>query len=158
MIFGNKNRGKARNLIAMANTIAISSLTSFLDKFPDLEPIFKARGAHGPADWDFFMTVAGVGAALLVVGANPGEEDSHQFGQGLQQHLAKWDPNAPAAFDDLTKFTERNVSAGVDRLTTIGLWVLWNVKQATPTDDEMAMAPAVGRFLAASFQGWRDQL
>lgn len=155
MIFKNKNREKARKLIAMVNTVAISSLTPFLNRFSNLEQIIRARGTD---DWDFFMTVAGVGIALQTIGSKPPEKDFHQFAIGLQEHFPKWDHNAAAAFDNLTKFTQKNVSGGVDPITATGLWVLWNVKQDSPTDDEISLAPVIGRFLAENLKGWWDQL
>ena len=142
-------------MIAMANTVAISSLATFLDKFPHLKAIIKTRGTD---DWDFFMTVAGIGVALQTVGSNPTEKAFRQFTLGLQEHFPKWNPNAAAAFDDLTKFTQRNASGGVDPMTATGLWVLLNVKQDSLADDEMSMAPVIGRFLVGNVEGWWDQL
>jgi len=155
MIFKNKNREKARKLIAMANTVAISSLTPFLDKFSNLEQIIKARGI---GDWDFFMTVAGVAIASQTISSKQPEKDFHQFAVGLQEHFPKWDRNAAAAFNDLTKFTQKNASGGIDSITAAGLWVLWNIKRESPTDDEISMAPVIGRFLAENLKGWWDQL
>jgi hypothetical protein len=157
-LFGNRSREKARRLIATAHTIAISSLTSFLDKFPALGSICKVRGAAGPQDWDFFMTVAGVGFALQTLGSRPSEKDLRHFTEGLQEHSPKWNAHAAAAFDDLTRFTQRNVSGEMDSLTAIGLWVLWNVKRENPTQEEMPLAPAIGRFLAANLAGRWEEL
>jgi hypothetical protein len=151
----NDYRDKAQKLIAMANTLAVSSFPCFKKRFPDLESMINE---HGKDDWDFFMTVAGVGVAMQTIGKTPPEQDIHAFAAGIQQNFSKWNAKADEAFQDLRKFTKRNLSIGIDFITTYGLWVLENIKKDTPTPEERSIAPVIGRFLVESFDGWWDRL
>lgn len=155
MIFKNKNQEKARSLIAMVNVLAISSLTSFLDSFPSLNQIIKK---YRTDDWDFFMTVAGVSIALQTNKYKPSDKDIHQFALGLKKYFPKWNSQAATAFDDLIKFVKKNGADGIDSVTATGLWVLWNLKRELPTDDEMSLAPIIGRFWVDNLSDWWNQI
>lgn len=154
MIFKNKNREKARNLVSTVNVLAISSLTSFLTNFSSIEQIMKKCTTE---DWDFFMTVAGIGIALQTNKYKPSDKEVDQFAVGLKEYLPKWNSQGAAAFDDLLKFTQRNITNGVDSIVAAGLWVLWNLKQEQPTDDEMSLAPIIGHYWVNNLSDWWNQ-
>lgn len=134
----------------MINAVAISSFTPFLENFPQFERIIKDRGfLDVTKDWDFFMTVAGIGVAVRICN----NQLSPEFFDTLQRYFPKIDPNASAAFEDLLKFAERN-SEKMDPIEACGTWVVFNVKQETPTNDEMSIGPVIGKFLASNLDGW----
>jgi len=141
----------AQKLIEMSEINAMSSTITFIDKYPMIEPIVKAQGTDS---WDFFMTVAGVKVGLLNFESNHKRKELHELLAGLEEHFPKWNPNALAAYDDLITFIQKNVSGGIDELTAIGIWVLWNQKQEAPSPEETSIAPSIGRFLNDCLDCW----
>lgn len=51
-------------LLPTAHTLAVSSYSTLLDHYPQLDML---AAADNLGDWDFFMTVAGVGTAFMTI-------------------------------------------------------------------------------------------
>ena len=146
-----KQREKADSILGVCRVVVASSLTSFLDRFPILEGILKKTGAER---WDFFMTLAGVGATLSMVmdDENISDEDKRGFSYALRDSLNEWHKLGYQAFADLSKFVRHNTDSGMEQHTAIGAWVIWNLKDDQPTEEELDLAPVIGKYLLAAAQ------
>jgi 23S rRNA A2030 N6-methylase RlmJ len=116
-------------------------MTSFIDKFPILRTILS-KSKRPSNDWDFFMTVAGVGIYFLTNKTN--EEEANK----IARRLSEIDRQMPEAMDNFFNYIEKGKKAGVSLTADIGYWVLWNTMGDEPTLEECTeLAPAIGIFL-----------
>lgn len=129
------------NVIDIINLVSIDSFVNVLDKFPILKEIVN-KSKNGVDDWGFYMTSAGAGLVLISSETYKGEhKEIKKRGSELFKQL-------PESVDNFIDFM--NKSEVEDNLlpAKIGMWVIWNLKQSTPTDDELKeLAPFIGRFL-----------
>ncbi len=138
---------KADQLVASASISATSLLIPLLDSAPVLNQIIKEQS---PDTWDFFATVAAVGACMLEAYRFIPEGDDCMVEKALRQALNAWDNQGYDAYLNFVKFVTQNVDAGVETLTAIGSWVLWNLKSGQPTQHELAIVPDIGTALHRS--------
>lgn len=126
---------------------SISVLASFLDKYPVLREIFDSSKSDKPSDdWNYFMTAAGCGLILM------SNEDYKGEHKEVMKTCVKIDKNLPRAIDDFIKFMSKYDGTDEGYIANIGLWVLWNIKQAQPTHEDMKeLAPVIGNFLLRIF-------
>ena len=145
---------KARQLVPDANVLAVSSYTTITEAFPLLGRI---GGKTAVKKWDFFMTIAGVGAAFSMIADRVPDREQPVVSEYIRLSLVSWDPEGYDALRDFVLFVKRNVDGGVELPNAIGSWVIWNVKQAPPEAEEMSSAPAIGLLLLRSFATWWDE-
>jgi hypothetical protein len=136
----NKNRREADNLVAAAQIVATSSLTSLTDRFPILRNLVQARGVDL---WDQVVTIAALAARISTLT----EEKGRSLMKALQGSLTSWNSTAWRAYRDLLQFVERNTAGGIDHEVALGAWVIWNLKGSQPTQSELGLAPVVGSLL-----------
>jgi len=123
------------------NIAVITALVPFIDKYPILKKLLN-KSENPSSDWDFYMTVAGVGSYFLT---NKVSEIKHKE---LLIELAELDKQGVEALNNFTVFIENNKNEGIDLKASIGFWVLWNIKGSQPTQDESReLAPAIGAYL-----------
>jgi len=123
------------------NIAAITALVPFIDKYPVLKELLN-KSKSPSNDWDFYMTVAGVGIYLL---ANKVNETKYKE---LLIELAEFDKQSVEALNNFKAFMENNKNEGIDLKTSAGFWVFWNIKSSQPTHDESReLAPAIGAYL-----------
>jgi hypothetical protein len=148
-VFGKARRlrRKAENVVAAAKIAANSGLVPLLDRIPTVDLMARTKGSN---HWDFFATIAAVGAGMLYGYASIPDEDVPAVEQALRQALSAWDEQGYEAYLNFAGFVACNVDAQVATPVAIGAWVLWNLKGAQPTDEEMTAAPAIGGFLCGS--------
>ncbi|MCX6784160.1 MAG: hypothetical protein NT141_03825 [candidate division WWE3 bacterium] len=142
-------------IVSIVDAIHVSSITllvPLIDKYPILKDILNKSKSKRPADdWDFFMTAAGSGLVLTSDETYKGE---HEKVLGRASEINK---DIPRAIDDFISFTNKNKGKEEMVATTIGLWVLWNLKQEEPTYDETKeLAPIIGNFLLKLIADWRN--
>jgi len=113
-------------------TLAITSLVPFMDRYPSIQDFLRLSKSDNPTDdWDFFITSACVGIILLT------REEYKDEHKNIETRLNELDKNYMRAVKDLSKFM-KNTSDDLDtKLATIGHWVLWNIKKAEPTTEEI---------------------
>lgn len=148
-----KYRDEAERLLQLSSILSIGSTTSVLNKFPAVEAIFRSPGFSVKGHWDFFLTCAGIGTGLYLFGEQR-PSDVRPFATVLLKHLAKWDQQAVPAIEDFQKFVIRNMSAGFDFPTSVGCWVVWNIKGATPSQEELSAAPVIGGLVVSGLRDW----
>lgn len=125
-------------LIKGVHLASISTLM-FLERYPELKAVLN-RSKQPGSDWDFFMTVGGVGIYL------ERNQLSKEDGEDLLGQLAEFNKEMPPAIHNLAKFLAKDSE---HRLTTqVGFWVLWNIGGEAPTHKESErLAPAIGNYL-----------
>lgn len=150
---------KSRALVHAARAIAVSSLTRALEATPALT-------VDDADQWDFFATVAAIHGGLQSLYEWLGGHEA--FGELLDEAVreaATWDAQAPAALEDCRTFVQHFVeglrAAGHDHPQivpdAIGVWVLNNVLQRQPDDDEIHAARPIGLLLVLPLAHWWDQ-
>lgn len=144
---------KAEQLVSAAAIVAITSHEQVIGRHRELESVAPANKL---ADWDFFMTVAGVGTAFMMIADRVPLAEQKRTCEAVQAALRSKHPEGFAALADFLEFVKRNVDGGIDLPGAIGAWVIWNLKQAAPNDQEAKPAPVLGLFLLQGFARWWD--
>lgn len=130
------------SIVDAINLSSIELLTPLLDKYPVLKSILS-KSKRPADDWDFYMTAAGTGLLLISSETYKGERDQ------VKNRASELYKDISRAVDDFISFMNKN-EGGSDELVapTIGLWVLWNLKQSEPSYDELKeLAPIIGNVL-----------
>ena len=127
--------------VAGIKLAAVEALIPIMDRHPILETIFR-KNKHSSSNWDFFMTVAGVGMYFLT-----NEVSKEEYAEIMNQ-LTELDKQMEDAINNLFSYTETLNSEDIKIQTVIGFWVLWNITGEPPTDDESnELAPVIGMCL-----------
>lgn len=104
--------------------------------------------------WDFFMTVAAVGTAMLALPYHPDSPLHEEISKQVFEDLGSWDEQAPQALIDFAKFTRRSLENGMEPSETVGSWVVLNLKESNPTEEDYGIVRTLGDFLFKAFAGW----
>ena len=92
MFFKNRRYQKQTDhLLAVAKIAAVSNLVPLLDRLPALKQVMSTKRAD---TWDFFATVAGVGAGMLSGYRSIPEADVPVTEEALRNTLTNWDKQA----------------------------------------------------------------
>ncbi len=128
------------NLLVKGINIAVIGVIAPLKKqYPVLTSVLN-KSKHPLNDWDFFMTVAGVGLYLLR------DKVSDEKKEQILKQLAELDKQMPEGIDNFMEFVEKDKD--MDIRITVGFWVLWNIGGEAPTHDESKeLAPVIGNYL-----------
>lgn len=123
------------------NIAVISALVPFVDRYPTLKNVLE-KSKRSSNDWDFFMTVAGVGTFLMV------NEIDKEGREKLVRQLIDLDKQMTGALINLEVFLKNNSGMNVNKSAIVGLWVLWNIAGEAPTHEVgQILAPAIGSYL-----------
>lgn len=123
------------------NIVVITALVPFIDKYPILKEVLN-KSRNPSNDWDFFMTVAGVGSYLSTHGVNEAKHEE------ILIELAEFDKQGVEALNNFTGFIEKNKDKDNDLKAIVGFWVLWNIKGSSPSHKESReLTPAIGTYL-----------
>ncbi len=147
---------KGETLVMMAHSVAVASLTSPVQKLELPEAL-----TADVENWNFFMTVAGVFAAVHALGQRVSEEtiDGITSGRVLRK-LDGWNPEGSLAFSDCRQFVEGSLkSASQEQIEltpadAIGMWLLCKLYRRFPTPEETADARPLGELLLDTFAEW----
>ena len=128
--------------------VVISSMIPFLDKFPVLETILK-KNKHSSRDWDFFMTVAGLGLYYLI------DETDYKKTDKILEQLSEAHKEMPKAISDFVRQSAEWKEE--DFGTRVGYWVLSNIEGSKHKEEECgALATAIGDFLAKAVKDFSN--
>jgi hypothetical protein len=134
----------ANSLVSAAGVFATNCRSAFVDHYPDLSKIQLK-------DWEYLMTVAGTGTALLAMAEHFSEERQRELTESIVGSLQQWNERS---FDELRDFLNSVTSAAksnVEIADGIGAWVLQSVREVAP--DPLA-AHVIGLMLMKTFAGW----
>lgn len=141
---------RAEALIKTVGIQAVSSLDSFLVRFPEIEGMMKNRTLN---DWVFYMTIGGTAAAVMT-NRKLTEEESTE----IVQSLANWNASAKIALENLLAFVDVRAKSGLDHFEALGLWVFGSIIDEQPSTAHTTIASVIGIFLRDSFQGSWDSI
>jgi hypothetical protein len=142
---------QAESLVSACGILATTTFVPVIDQFTFLKTC-------KPEDWDFFAAVVAVNVALNTLATEVAAERFKRLDSIVAAQLNKWDRQGLAAVRDCQQFVNRAVTKGNNEMQqavqALGLWVLWNLLQRQPTDNELHAAPAIGMMLARPLQDW----
>lgn len=146
-----------RLLLYAVKTLAVSSYSTLHKRYPELSKFDLDS-------WDFFMTVAGLYAAVMRLKVKLGPQEIHQYIPFLEAEIDAWDRlNGVRALLDCDGFVNRGLpdevpDSRLDREAllayALGMWVLWNLYQSEPPGDHRELAQAIGGMMFCSFANW----
>jgi len=144
---------EAKRLLQLSQTIPVTCTTTILDTFPAIANLFRRPEFSVEQHWDFFVTSVCLGMGLFLYGRDR-PNDLRPFATALLAQVANWNCQAVSAIDDFQKFVNRNTESGFDLETSVGSWILWNLKGDTPSEQEIAAAGAIGTLIVNGLHSW----
>lgn len=144
---------EADRLLNLAKIISTSSTLLVFDACPAVQAITDQSGYSIERNWDFFFTTAAAATGMFIF-ADDRPSEFRDFATALTKSLKSWNSLAPAAVTDFQQFVNRNRDAGVDLAVAVGSWVIWNMKEGAPTDEEYAAAPVIGGHIFTGLRDW----
>ena len=142
--------GQAKGLVGAARLFAISAFVPLLEQYDFL-------GECKPEDWDFLATIGTVHVAIndLVLAVTPARFEV-LYSSFIFPALNNWNPHGQDAVLDCKQFVRRTLDASdeMSPADALGLWILWNLFQRKPSNEEARSAPVIGRTVASALQDW----
>jgi hypothetical protein len=146
-----------KQLVPAANILAISSFEPFLERHPQLTKV-------SIQDWDFFVTVAVIGSALMKLAhIVPSESQYNQLTAVLSKEVQTWNSNAEYVMGNLMNHIHKTFAKGQqldDEKTTrllaalIGAWCMINCGLSVPRERPDPLSIEIGMYILVSFKGW----
>ena len=134
----------ANNLVSAAAVFAANSRTAFVDHYPDLKNIEVK-------DWEFLLTVAGTGTALLAMADAFPVERQRELTQNVVQQLQKWNESGFVELRDFLNAVTGSVKSQTDMPDAIGAWVLRSIREV---GHDPRAEHVIGLLLMKTFAGW----
>lgn len=106
--------------------------------------------------WSFFFITTGIGVTFMLAPVQVAAGDQSQVCDTVAAALEAWHPQGYAALEDFLKFVRERLQQDVEMPAAIGTWLLWNLKQAQPSPEELSLAWPLGLFFLHSFKDWWD--
>lgn len=106
--------------------------------------------------WTFFFITAGIGVTFILAPVQVAEESQSQVCDIVAAALEAWHPQGHEALEDFLKFVRERLQQEMEMPAAIGAWLLWNLKQAQPSPEELSLAWPLGLFFLHSFKDWWD--
>ncbi|WP_449245677.1 hypothetical protein [Desulfobacca acetoxidans] len=144
---------QARLLVPAAQKLAASAYSPLTQQYPELAVIIQDASDNR---WEFFFVIASIGVALLLAPVQVEAEVQSQVCDAVEGALETWRPQGYLALKDFFEFVRRHQDGKVEMPAAIGAWVVLNLKQAKPSEEEIALAWPLGLFFLHSFKGWWD--
>ena len=121
----------------------MSTLVPLMDQFPEMRELITSRGTES---WDFFGTVAAVGAGMfLAYQRDIPQGEVLATEKTVAKVLNKWDRRGYEAYSDFpVQFLARNTEGGMKAEPAAGAWVMWNIKGSEPTKREFEVGQVIG--------------
>jgi hypothetical protein len=144
---------QARLLMPAVQKLAEAAYAPLTEQYPELaefmENIPESR-------WTFFFITAGIGVTFILAPVQVAEESQSQVCDIVAAALEAWHPQGHEALEDFLKFVRERLQQEMEMPAAIGAWLLWNLKQAQPSPEELSLAWPLGLFFLHSFKDWWD--
>jgi hypothetical protein len=128
-------------LVKEINLAVMVAMTPLMDKYPDLSAVLD-KSKNPSSDFDFFMTVAGVGSYFLK------NEVSSDASNEILKQLSELDKQMPEGLNNFFSFMKGYKNDAGNIRAWIGFWVLWDIAGAPPgISESRELAPAIGNYL-----------
>lgn len=144
---------QARLLMPAAQKLAAAAYAPLTEQYPELATLMEGIPENR---WPFFFITACIGVTFMLAPVQVAEEAQSQVCDTVAAALEAWNPQGHEALEDFLKFVRGKLEQDVEMPAAIGTWLLWNLKQAKPTEDELRLAWPLGLFFLHSFMGWWD--
>ena len=106
--------------------------------------------------WNFFFITASIGVTFILAPVQVAEESQSQVCDIVAAALEAWHPQGHEALEDFLKFVRERLQQELEMPAAVGAWLLWNLKQAQPSPEELSLAWPLGLFFLHSFKDWWD--
>lgn len=157
MVFSkSKHNKKASSLVQFCNSLAVSSFESFSDKFPILKDILPNGELRY---WDFYFSVAAVGAAISMIDETVSERNFKSFTYSLKEKLNEWHPKSYEAFSDLSSYVQNRRAKNIEQEISLGMWIILNFQKDKLGQNDVQLAQSIGKYLLitfANYNWWKD--
>ena len=144
---------QARLLMPAVQKLAEAAYAPLTQQYPELavllENIPESR-------WTFFFITASIGVTFILAPVQVAEESQSQVCDIVAAALEAWHPQGHKALEDFLKFVRERLQQEVEMPAAVGAWLLWNLKQAQPSPEELSLAWPLGLFFLHSFKDWWD--
>jgi hypothetical protein len=142
---------QARLLMPAVQKLAAAAYSPLTQQYPELavlvENIPEGR-------WNFFFISASIGVTFILAPVQVAEEAQSQVCDTVAAALEAWHPQGYEALEDFLKFVREKLQQEVEMPAAIGAWLVWNLKQAQPSPEELTLAWPLGLFFLHSFKDW----
>jgi hypothetical protein len=144
---------QARLLMPAVQKLAVSAYDPLTQQYPELATLME-KIPEGR--WSFFFITACIGVTFILAPVQVAEEAQSQVCDTVAAALEAWHPQGHEALEDFLKFVRGKLQQEVEMPAAIGAWLLWNLKQSQPTQEELSLAWPLGLFFLHSFKDWWD--
>jgi hypothetical protein len=142
---------QAQLLMPAVQKLAASAYVPLTKQYPELATLME----NVPESrWNFFFITASIGVTFLLAPVQVAEEAQSQVCDTVAAALEAWHPQGYEALEDFLKFVREKLGQEVEMPGAVGAWLLWNLKQAQPTPEELRLAWPLGLFFLHSFKDW----
>jgi len=137
--------------------MAIGFQTQIFQKFPQLKSAIKIK------NWNLFCTVSATYAAFIRSGTFV--KDRKLIGkldEIVLNKLELYNPNGPGAFQDLENFLSGILNQNQNDITPelmesyAGAWIIWNLTDKEPIDEESVIASVLGKMFFSAFANYYE--
>ena len=142
---------QARLLMPAVQKLAASAYDPLTQQYPELAVLME----NVPESrWTFFFITASIGVTFILAPVKVAEESQSQVCDTVAAALEAWHPQGYEALEDFLQFVRERVHQDLEMPAAIGAWLLWNLKQAQPSQEELSLAWPLGLFFLHSFKDW----
>jgi hypothetical protein len=142
---------QARLLMPAVQSLAASAYAPLTQQYPELAELTKDVPE---SRWNFFFITASIGVTFLLAPVQVAEESQSQVCDTVAAALEAWHPQGYEALEDFLKFVREKLQQDVEMPAAVGAWLIWNLKQAQPSPEELSLAWPLGLFFLHSFKDW----
>jgi hypothetical protein len=142
---------QAQLLMPAVQKLAASAYVPLTKQYPELAELMQ----NVPESrWNFFFITASIGVTFLLAPVQVAEDAQSQVCDTVAAALEAWHPQGYEALEDFLKFVREKLQQDVEMPASVGAWLLWNLKQAQPSQEELSLAWPLGLFFLHSFKDW----
>jgi hypothetical protein len=142
---------QAQLLMPAVQKLAASAYAPLTQQYPELAELMQNIPE---SRWNFFFITACIGVTFILAPVQVAEEAQSQVCDTVAAALEAWHPQGYEALEDFLKFVREKLQQEVEMPAAVGAWLLWNLKQARPSPEELTLAWPLGLFFLHSFKDW----
>ena len=142
---------QAQRLLPAVQKLAASAYIPLTQQYPELAQLMEGVPA---GRWDFFFVTASIGVTFILAPVQVAAESQSSVCDAVAHDLEAWNPQGHEALEDFLNFVRERLQQDVEMPAAVGAWLLWNLKQAKPTSEELSLAWPLGLFFLHSFKDW----
>ncbi len=161
------NENSATGLAERTRIMVRATRIGPIGLFVPLSERFSALAGSKPEEWDFFLAVGAVCAALIEHNFRDSSSETNELvRRTAAEELVEWRTVALEALEDCEGFVVRSMEALLqvgdstarEALSkAIGMWIAWNVLKREPSEEaDVALAAAAGTAALKIVEGCWD--